>query len=89
MMDDEFETEVEDEESITPRKFDRWTFITLWLQHRAAKKMVKSDLYSSFADALLMHRAHKESSVKFQEKAAREIEALVTAVERVNSGPAE
>lgn len=86
-MDDEFETEVEDDESITPRKFDRWTFIVLWLQHRAAKKMVKSDLYSSFADALLMHRSYKDSKVKFQETASREIEALVAAVEGVSNGP--
>jgi hypothetical protein len=87
-MDDEFETETEDDESITPRKFDRWTFLVLWLQHRSAKKMVKSDLYSSFADALLMHRSHKESQIKFQEKASLEIEALVSAVEGVSNGPA-
>ncbi len=85
-MDDELMTEVEDDESITPRKFDRWTFIVLWLQHRAAKKMVKSDLYSSFADALLMHRSYKDSRTAFQEKASQEIEALVTAVEGVSHG---
>ncbi len=85
-MDDELMTEVEDDESITPRKFDRWTFIVLWLQHRAAKKMVKSDLYSSFADALLMHRSYKDSRTTFQEKASQEIEALVTAVEGVSHG---
>lgn len=85
-MDDEFETMVEDDESIPSRKFDRWTFITLWLQHKAAKKMVKSDLYSSFADALLMHRSYKESRKEFQEAAGREIEALVTAVEGASHG---
>lgn len=88
-MGDEFETDVEDNESVMSRKFDRWTFLVLWLQHRAAKKMVKSDLYASFADALLQHRQYKESQVKFQEKASLEIEALVAAVEGVNNGSAD
>lgn len=85
-MDDDFEGLCNDDESITSRRFDKLSFVTLWLQHKAAKKMVQSDLYSSFADALLMHRAYKDEQMKFQESASREIEALVAAVEGANHG---
>lgn len=83
-MGDEFESEIgEDEifEPISPRKFDRYTMLALWLQHKARKKLVKGDYYISIANSMLLHRAYKEDRIKFQETASREIEALVTAVE--------
>jgi hypothetical protein len=92
MMDDDFESELTEDEfyaSITPRKLDKHTVLALWFQYRAKKKLVRGDFYISVAQSLLLHREYKVHRTEFQEQASREIEALVTGLREDYDGSSE
>lgn len=83
-MGDELEHTADDLFAVPPRKLDKLSLLALWFQYWSHKKMVRSDYYTSIADALLMDREYKVQQKDMLNQAGRELEALVSAVEGTN-----